>query len=39
MIEPIGNLLDGLGLDLDLDEGELVAGAIVLLKTVDEDGE
>lgn len=39
MSEPIGNLLDSLGLDLDLDEKELVAGAIVLLKTIDEDGE
>lgn len=39
MSEPIGNLLDSLGVDLDLDDGELVAGAVVLLKTVDEDGE
>lgn len=39
MSEPMGNLLDSLGLDLDLDDGELVAGALVLLKTVDEDGE
>lgn len=39
MSEPIGNLLDSLGIDLDLDDGELVAGALVLLKTVDEDGE
>lgn len=39
MSEPIGNLLDSLGIDLDLDEGELVAGALVLLKTVDHDGE
>lgn len=39
MSEPIGNLLDSLGVDLDLDVGELVAGAVVLLKTVDEDGE
>lgn len=38
MSEPIGNLLDSLGIDLDLDDGELVAGALVLLKTVDEDG-
>ena len=39
MSEPMGQLLDSLGLDLDLDDGELVAGAIVLLKTVDEDGD
>lgn len=39
MSEPIGNLLNSLGIDLDLDDDELVAGAIVLLKTVDTDGE
>ena len=37
--EPIGNLLDSLGIDLELDDDELVAGAIVLLKTVDSDGD
>ena len=39
MSEPIGDLLNSLGIDLDLDDGELVAGALVLLKTVDEDGD
>jgi hypothetical protein len=39
MSEPIGNLLNSLGIDLDLDDDELVAGAIVLLKTVDADGD
>lgn len=39
MAQPIGNLLDSLGIDLALDEGELVDGAIVLLKTVDPDGD
>jgi hypothetical protein len=39
MTEPIGNLLNSLGIDLDLDDDELVAGAIVLLKTVDADGD
>jgi hypothetical protein len=39
MSEPMGDLLNSLGLDLDLDDDELVAGALVLLKTVDADGE
>lgn len=30
--QPIGALLDGLGIKADLDEDELVASAIVLLK-------
>lgn len=39
MAQPIGNLLDSLGIELALDEDELVDGAIVLLKTVDTDGD
>ncbi|MEU1293048.1 hypothetical protein ABZ439_11540 [Streptomyces sp. NPDC005840] len=38
---PIGDVLDALGIEATLDEGagELVAGAIVLLKVIDVDGD
>ncbi|MFJ8027444.1 hypothetical protein [Streptomyces sp. NPDC096311] len=38
---PIGDVLDGLGIEATLDEtsGELVAGAVVLLKVIDTDGD
>jgi hypothetical protein len=38
---PIGDVLDGLGIEATLDEtkGELAAGAIVLLKVIDADGD
>jgi hypothetical protein len=36
---PIGDVLDGIGIQATLDEGELVAGAIVLLKVIDTDGD
>ncbi|MDX3748721.1 hypothetical protein [Streptomyces sp. AK08-02] len=36
---PIGNVLDALGIEATLDDGELVAGAIVLLKVIDTDGD
>lgn len=35
----IGDVLDGLGITLDLDDGDLVASALVLAKVVGEDGE
>ena len=35
----IGELLDSLGFKVDLEEGELVNGVVVLLETVDKDGE
>jgi hypothetical protein len=35
---PIGGVLDGLGITASLDAGELVAGAMVLLKVLQEDG-
>lgn len=35
----IGQALDSLGLQASLDEGELISGAVVLLETVDPDGE
>ncbi|MET8404456.1 hypothetical protein [Streptomyces sp900116325] len=36
---PIGDVIDGLGIEARVDEGELVAGAVVLLKVIDGDGE
>jgi hypothetical protein len=36
---PIGDVINGLGIEATLDEGELVAGAIVLLKVIDADGD
>lgn len=36
---PIGDVLDGLGIRATLNEGELVAGAMVLLKVIDTDGD
>lgn len=34
----IGDLIDSLGVEREDVEGELVAGAVVLLKTIDPDG-
>ncbi|MEU0937595.1 hypothetical protein [Embleya sp. NPDC005971] len=36
---PAGPILDGLGVTVDLEDGDLPAGAVVLLKVVDRDGE
>lgn len=36
--QPIGPILDGLGVTIDLDDGELVENVLVLAKTVDESG-
>ncbi|NYV73194.1 hypothetical protein [Streptomyces sp. UH6] len=36
---PIGDALDALGIEATLDEGELLAGAVVLLKVIDGDGD
>lgn len=36
--EPIGDLLDSLGVTYDPDDGDLVASAVVLLKVIDADG-
>lgn len=36
---PIGDVLDSLGIEATVSEGELVAGAIVLLKVIDADGD
>ncbi|GFH34303.1 hypothetical protein [Streptomyces pacificus] len=35
---PIGDLIDGLGIEAHVGDDELVAGAIVLLKVVEVDG-
>lgn len=39
--KPIGDVLDALGIEATLDEakGELAAGAVVLLKVIDADGD
>lgn len=36
--QPAGPILDGLGVHLTLEDGGLVAAAMVLAKTVDSDG-
>lgn len=36
---PIGDVLDSLGIRAVIADGELVAGAIVLLKVIDNDGD
>ena len=37
--QPIGPILDGLGTTLELDEGDLVASALVIAKVIDKDGQ
>lgn len=37
--QPAAPILDGLGVTLDLDDGDLVANAIVLAKVVGSDGQ
>lgn len=34
----VGDILDGLGVVVDMDDGDLVASAVVLLKVVTADG-
>ncbi|MGW6739712.1 hypothetical protein ACWGDX_03015 [Streptomyces sp. NPDC055025] len=36
--QPVGDVLDGLGIRATVGEGDLVAGALVLLKVVEADG-
>jgi hypothetical protein len=36
--QPIGDILDGLGITAGIDDGELVAGAVVILKVLQDDG-
>lgn len=38
-VRPVGDVLDSLGVEATVSEGELVAGAIVLLKVIDTDGD
>jgi hypothetical protein len=38
-MQNIGQVLDSLGLQVSLDEGELISGAIVILETIDPDGD
>jgi hypothetical protein len=37
--QPIGPVLDGLGTRIELDEGDLIASALVIAKVVDKDGD
>jgi len=37
--QPVGNLLDSLGVTWSPDHGDLPASAIVLLKVIDQDGD
>jgi hypothetical protein len=36
--QPIGDVLDSLGITASLDDGELVASAVVLLRVIGDDG-
>lgn len=36
--QPVGPLLDSLGVEREVVEGELVVGAVVLLKVLEDDG-
>jgi hypothetical protein len=36
--QPAGPIVDGLGITADLDDGVLVAAAVVVIKTIDPDG-
>lgn len=37
--QPIGQILDGLGTTINLDEGDLVASAFVIAKVIESDGD
>jgi hypothetical protein len=37
-LQHIGSILDSLGVELDLDEGDLITSAVVLCKVVQGDG-
>jgi len=37
--EPIGTLVDALGVELTMSDGDLVSGAVLILKVVDADGQ
>lgn len=38
-MQNIGQLLDSLGLQASIDDGDLISGAIVILEMVDSDGD
>lgn len=38
MSEPLGQIIDGLGITHTPEDGEFISDAIVILRTVDEDG-
>ncbi|MFH8483603.1 hypothetical protein [Streptomyces sp. NPDC018055] len=37
--QKIGDILDGLGVTLDMDDGDLIASALVIAKVVDSSGD
>lgn len=37
--QPVTTILDGLGITIDLDDGDLIANAVVIAKVVGEDGD
>ena len=38
MVQPLGDLIDSLGVTHTPEDGELVAAVVVMLKTIDEEG-
>lgn len=37
--QKIGDILDGLGVTLDMEDGDLIASALVIAKVIDEEGD
>lgn len=37
--QPIGPILDGLGTTVELEDGDLIASALVIAKVIDKDGQ
>ena len=38
-MQNLGQLIDALGLQAELEEGELVSGAVIILETIEADGD
>lgn len=38
-MENLGQLIDALGLKAELEEGELISGAVIILETIEADGD
>jgi len=38
-VQNLGQLIDALGLQVELEEGELISGAVVILETIEADGD